>query len=291
MKRTGWLILLIFFTACIKNPEKITVLSFNIRYDNPADGENRWSNRKPLVTDLVHSLLPDVIGMQEVTHNQLMDLSVMLPEYSWSGVGRDDGMTKGEYTAVFYKKNRFNLLDEATFWLSEIPEDTGSVSWGAQLPRIVTWIKLEDSHSDASFFVFNTHYSHISDSARTESSRLLVSKAMEIAGGYPVIVTGDFNFTNKAEGYRIITEQQQGQGMLFDAQYISQTPHFGGYSTFNGFGRIEDGEKIDFIFVNPSFSVIRHGIYPERQGDVFISDHYPVFAELEILDIPVKNDM
>ena len=168
-------------TSCSYNNDRITVFSFNIRYDNPADGENRWSNRKHLVTDLIHSIYTDIMGMQEVTHSQFLDLAAILPEYARSGAGRDDGKEKGEYAAILYKKTRFNLLDESTFWLSENPDDIGSISWGAHLPRVVSWIKLEEKRTKKVFFVFNTHFSHVSDSARIQSSGLLLSKINTIS--------------------------------------------------------------------------------------------------------------
>lgn len=281
MKKYYWIILLLLLSFCKGTNTNLNIISMNIRYDNPADGDNIWSNRKPLVAGLMHSKHPDVIGMQEVTFTQLMDLEVLLPEYSRSGVGRDDGDRKGEYAAIFYKKERFRLLEESTFWLSDTPARIGSISWGAHLPRVVSWVKLEDKRARKVIFVFNTHYSHVSDSARTQSSKLLVSKIQDIAGGYPVIMTGDFNFTATAEGYKVITGSRSDENRLYDAQSITQSPHFGGNSTYNGFGKSEDDEKIDFIFVNDLLPVIRHGIFLEKEGALYISDHYPVFAELE----------
>ncbi len=274
-------LLLVFLTSCSLNKERITVLSFNIRYDNPADGENSWSNRKHMVSDLINSMYPDIMGMQEVTHRQFTDLGAILPEYARSGVGRDDGKEKGEYAAIMYKKTKFNLLDESTFWLSENPSDTGSISWGAHLPRVVSWVKLEEKKTKKVFYVFNTHFSHVSDSARAQSARLLIFKINTIANGKPVILTGDFNFTNESRGYSILTEKTGDSPGLADAQFVSDTPHFGGNMTFNGFGSVEDGKKIDFVFMNHSFTVLQHGIYPIHEKDHYISDHYPVFAELE----------
>jgi endonuclease/exonuclease/phosphatase family metal-dependent hydrolase len=289
MRISTFLLFLSFLlaTSCSYNNDRITVFSFNIRYDNPADGENSWSNRKHMVSDLINSVYPDIMGMQEVTHSQFSDLGAMLPEYARSGVGRDDGKEKGEYAAILYKKTRFNLLDESTFWLSEHPDDTGSVSWGAHLPRVVSWVKLEEKKTKKIFFLFNTHFSHVSDSARTQSAMLLTAKMKAIAGNKPVMLTGDFNFTKESAGYAILTGKSEDTPGLMDAQFVSTTPHFGGTETFNGFGDVEDGEKIDFVFVNNSFRVLQHGIYPIHDKDHYISDHYPVFVELEFVqDVP-----
>ena len=278
-----WIFVLISICSCNKNPARLEVLSFNIRYDNPEDGINSWSNRKTMITELVRSVHPDIIGMQEATHHQFVDMIGMFPEYARSGVGRDDGKEKGEYAVILFKKTRFNVLEESTFWLSENPSDTGSVSWGAHLPRIVSWIKLEIKNSRRVLYVFNTHYSHVSDSARINSSKLILSKIVEIADGYPVILTGDFNFPKDSEGYSIITEGTEELQGLADAQFKSETPHFGGEVTYNGFGKAQNGRKIDFIFVNSHWKVLKHGIYAIQHDDLYISDHYPVFAELEFL--------
>jgi endonuclease/exonuclease/phosphatase family metal-dependent hydrolase len=272
----------------MKDPAVISVISFNVRYNNPNDGINAWPNRKSMVSDFVRSINPDIMGLQELTHQQFLDVAGMFPEYSRSGVGRDDGKHEGEYAAILFKMDRFNLLEESTFWLSESPEDTGSISWGAHLPRIASWVRLEVKKTKHNFFVFNTHYSHISDSARMNSSKLILEKIEEIAGGFPVVLTGDFNFPAGTEGYSIITNGTNEVSGLADAQFKSNTPHFGGEATFNGFGKVKNGKKIDFIFVNPEIRVLQHGIYPIHDGDLYISDHYPVFTELEFLDLQVN---
>ena len=116
-------------------------MSYNIRYDNPGDGVNAWPNRIEKVTALIRKHNPDLIGVQEALHHQLQDLVRLLPDYSYVGVGRDDGKEKGEYTAILFRNSRFGLLHDSTRWLSETPEVPGSKSWDAAITRIVTKAK------------------------------------------------------------------------------------------------------------------------------------------------------
>ena len=284
--KTGLLFASLFLLAFINNSGvdnstgQLSVISFNIRYNNPADGVNAWKNRKQMVTEFLNKIQPEIIGMQEVLYNQLMDIKNALPGYGWTGVGRDDGMEKGEYAPVFYNKEKLQLVRNGHFWLSETPEKTGSKSWGAHLPRIVTWVRLKDKASGKKIFFFNTHFSHVSDSARNGSARLLVKMINKIAGDTTVILTGDLNFTSESEGYKIIVTKENTTELV-DAMFVSENPHFGGFSTFNGFGKTSVKRKIDFIFTGGGLKVKKHGIYEIMEQDIFISDHWPVYARIE----------
>lgn len=141
-------------------PEPVNVMSFNIRYDNPEDSLDNWRYRKDRVANAIHFYDVDILGTQEVLHNQLEDLKLRLPEYGVVGVGREDGKEKGEYSALWYKKDRFNVLDSGYFWLSETPEVAGSKGWDGACERIASWVKLQDKVSDKEYFALNTHLDH-----------------------------------------------------------------------------------------------------------------------------------
>ena len=138
-------------------PEPVNVMSFNIRYDNPEDSLDNWRYRKDRVANAIHFYDVDILGTQEVLHNQLEDLKLRLPEYGVVGVGREDGKEKGEYSALWYKKDRFNVLDSGYFWLSETPEVAGSKGWDGACERIASWVKLQDKVSGKEYFALNTH--------------------------------------------------------------------------------------------------------------------------------------
>jgi len=262
--------------------EALRVMTFNIRFDNPADGEDGWANRRAKVASMIRFHGADVVGLQEALRNQIADLEAALPQFGWFGTGRS-AQRDGEHCAVLYRRDRLEVLAESTFWLSETPEVAGSQGWDAALPRIVTWGKLRDRRAGAVFHLFNTHLDHRGEAARRESARLLLRKVAEIAGpDGPVVVTGDFNATPDSEPYRILTTGEGARGALVDAMHASSCPHHGPTSSWNGFKAIEPGRRIDFILVRPPVAVLQHGILSDTFDGRFPSDHLPVMAEVTV---------
>ena len=261
--------------------KSLRVMTFNIRYDEPRDGDNAWTNRKTKVAAVIRFHKADLIGVQEAQSNQLKDLEKLLPDFAWCGVGRTDGKTDGEFSAIFYRISRFKLIETKTFWLSETPEKTGSRGWDANLPRIVTWAKFRDLKTKKIFFQFNTHFDHIGADARINSSKLLLARIPKIAGNFPFVVTGDFNANEETDVYKILTgKKDAGKFKLTDARYVSINGHFGGNSTFNEFKELIPAMKIDYIFVGKTAQVLEHGVLSDRWDGLWASDHLPVLAEI-----------
>ncbi len=258
-----------------------TVMSFNIRYDNPNDGENWWKYRKDKVAQLIQFYDTDILGLQEVLKGQLDDLEERLPSYEYFGVGRDDGKTKGEYSPVLYNTEKFELLENGTFWLSKTPDVPGSKDWDAAITRICTWAKFRDKQTEQEFYFFNTHFDHRGVEAREQSAALIAQKISEIAGNTPGILTGDFNAAPTTVAYQNLVA---GENALTDAIDISQRPHYGPLGTFNGFRQPEedDGRRIDYVFVKNGVKVHKHGILTDSWGGKLPSDHFPVLAEVSL---------
>ena len=166
-------LLIILLQLDFSEGQSVTVMSYNIRLDTEADGINQWKNRTDKVATLLKKYNPDLLGVQEAMHNQMMDLQKELPDYAFVGVGRDDGKEKGEYSAIFYKKDKFEMLKQNTFWLSETPEVPGSKSWDAAITRVVTFAVLKDKSSGKSFIYSNTHFDHVGREARKQSATLI----------------------------------------------------------------------------------------------------------------------
>lgn len=258
---------------------QLTIITYNIRFagGDPSTDPDHWLHRREFVSDILKKNNTDVFGLQEALIEQITYLDSTLAEYDWVGVGRDDGYHKGEFSPIFYKKERFELIAKGTFWLSETPHKP-SKGWDAALNRITTWVQLKDITSGILFYVYNTHFDHIGDSARYESSKLILKKIREETSTDPVILIGDFNFNSSSKGYNEIISAEN-QKRMFDAQFISKTRHTGGNITFNGFGDIQEpGEKIDFIFVTDNILVLRHSVMAEKYNNRFPSDHYPVLS-------------
>ena len=271
------LLVLLLLTACATLPpshDAFQVMTYNIRLNLVSDGPDAWPHRKEAVADLIART--DIAGVQEALPEQLGDLDRLLPQYGRFGAGRDADRS-GEHSAVLYRRERFDLLRHDTFWLSQSPHIPGSKGWDAGYPRIVSWGELRDRSTGKTFFLFNTHLDDAGEVARREGTRLLLSRIDSIAGGAPVIVTGDFNAVPASEPYRLVT----GAGFR-DALTVSATPHRGPDSTWNGFREIEPGRRIDFVFVGRSVDVLAHAIIDERRRGRFPSDHLPAVAEVRL---------
>lgn len=264
-------------TSAQASGENVRVMSFNIRYNTPDDAENAWPHRKDMVASVMRFHDADFAGLQEALLGQIEDLEARLPGYAWIGVGRDDGERAGEFTPIFYREERFDLEESDTFWLSETPDVPGSKSWDTAITRIATWGTFRDRRTGRRFVVLNTHFDHIGEEARAESARLIAERVEEF--DLPTVVTGDFNATPDSEPYRVLTAEG---GELRDALSVSDVPHHGPTTTWNGFQAIEPGRRIDFVFVSRDVEVVRHGILSETIDGRFPSDHLPVLTELRI---------
>lgn len=275
-----WAAALLTLMACKPNEEKANVKwsTFNIRLDAAYDSLNSWQYRKERVGEFIKQSRLDVVGMQEVLNNQLEDLKAMLPEYNAVGVGREDGQKRGECCAIFFRTDRFDLLDSNTFWLSEYPDSIGLKGWDAEYPRVATWAKLKEKATGKIIMAVNTHFDHIGVEARKQSALLIISKIKEIVGDRPAVVTGDFNITDDNEAYQTMTTNEF---VLNDAHKVTQEVRGVGY-TFQDFARIapEECEKIDFIFTTPSIKVLSSEI-PQETPEALLSDHNPQICELE----------
>lgn len=259
------------------NSDTIAVMTYNIRFagDEQKEGLNHWNNRKENLASVIRSHHADILGVQEALKSQIDDLLKMFPEFSFLGEGRDGG-GKGEYSAILFNKNKFDVIKSSTFWLSETPDDI-STGWDAQFKRVCTWAEFKRKSDGKSFFFFNTHFDHVGENARTNSAKLIKEKIVSLADNKPAILTGDFNFQSDAAGYKILTEDDE----LKDAQFISSVPHEGGEVSFNGFGTVNDQKyKIDYIFVNDQVEVLTHKIDTAKFNGRFPSDHMPVTAEI-----------
>lgn len=268
--------------SCTQQPQttQLNWGTFNIRYDNPEDSLNNWQYRKDTVAAFIKAQNLDIVGMQEVLYNQLEDLKARLPEYAEVGVGREDGKTKGEYSPLFYKKDRFEVLDSNTFWLSQYPDSVGFIGWDGACCRIATWAKLKDKKSGKIFMAVNTHFDHVGVEARKKGALLIIDKIKEIVGDQPAVLTGDFNVSEESEAYQTITSNEF---VLKDAMKIAKETDGVKY-TFHDFGRVPQAEreKIDFIFVTPQINVLKNYIPEEgKEAGKILSDHNPQVTTLE----------
>ncbi|MEP6467583.1 MAG: endonuclease/exonuclease/phosphatase family protein [Parafilimonas sp.] len=260
----------------------LTVMTFNLRLNIAVDSLNAWPYRKDIAASQVTFFDVDILGVQEALYVQITDLQQRLPQYKYAGVGRDDGKTKGEFSAIFYDTTRLRCLKNETFWLSQTPTVAGAKGWDAAYPRIVTWCFFEDKLSHKKFYAFNTHFDNMGKIARAESAKMLLQKVKDITDNFPVIVTGDFNANADDEPIQIIVDKSNPDH-LTETKNISETPHYGPDGTFNGFTSKETDERaIDHIFIKNKLTVLKHATISESWNGRFSSDHFPVLAEISL---------
>jgi len=258
-----------------KKSAPINVITYNIRLNVASDGINAWPNRKDNVKALVKFHDADILCVQEALPEQF-DALLENSNFDVIGVGREDGKRKGEFSAVYFDKDRFTKKEGGTFWLSQTP-DVPSKGWDAALNRVCSWVKLYDKLNKKEFIVFNTHYDHIGVQARIESAKLLKQKIQQIAPNLPVIFTGDLNVTPETEAIATI------KSFLLDSKAISVEPPYGPDGTFNAFDfNSELKNRIDYVFVNQKFQVQKYAVLTDSKDKRYYSDHLPVFVRLYI---------
>ena len=260
---------------------EIDAVAFNIRFDNPKDGENAWPNRKEMVGKWIESESPDVIGLQEALRHQINDIKKVATAYSEYGVGRDDGKSRGEHCTILYLKKRFTLdkKDCGTFWFSDTPEKIASKSWGNEIPRICTWARLIHKKTGKGFYLYNVHYDHQSQSSRIGASNLIIERiSNRKQSNEPIILMGDFNAAEKNPAITVFKEEPL---KLVDTFRVVK-PDEKMVKTFHGFrGGSFMGGKIDHVFILPKTAKVRSAeIVRFNKDERYLSDHYPVRAKL-----------
>jgi len=272
----------------------LLVMSFNIRYGAANDGENNWDKRKDLACDVVRRQAPDVVGLQEALRSQIDDMRAALPEYGEIGVAREDGQTKGEYSAILYRKDRFDVNESGTFWLSDTPEVPGSITWGNACTRVCTWARFLPKSSGQPFYMFNTHLDHISQLSREKGIALIMSRLSSRKYPDPVVLTGDFNSGENNAVVRYLRGERQlevvGNGLSQNPLPLVDTFRLlhkdaSDVGTAHGFKGGRAGNKIDYIFVQSGAEVLQAEILHDNKDNRYPSDHFPLTAAIRFTKI------
>lgn len=270
----------LLFCCCLSlntttlNAQEFSAMSYNIRYNNPADAPNDWNSRKAALTALISERKPDFLGLQEALYEQLVFVNDQLgTAYGFVGVGRDDGKEKGEFSPLIYRQDRWELIQSNTFWLSETPSEI-SVGWDAAMERICSYGQFKHKITAKKVWVFNTHFDHMGLEARTASARLILETIETLNSQQEaVILMGDLNMTPDMEGIQLLSEH------LTDPLSLSHIKLKGSYGTFTGFktkGPFE--QRIDYVFTKDlhvsEYIHLDNSYGPHRR---FPSDHFAVY--------------
>ncbi|MBL86088.1 MAG: endonuclease/exonuclease/phosphatase [Winogradskyella sp.] len=272
----NFITLLVVLTSLSVLSQDLKIMSYNIKLDYPKEGKNSWTNRKPFMVNQIKFYEPDVLGVQEAMPNQMKDMDSLLTDYSFVGVGRDDGKNEGEFSAIFYKNKELKVLQSSTFWLSQTPDKVG-MGWDAVCNRVCTYALFQNTTTKKKFWVFNTHFDHVGKEARSKSAVLIMDKIKGLnTEGYPVFLTGDFNMEPNHESIDYISQT------LKDSKAVSEL-EFGPEGTFNGFHFDQPVKRrIDYIFVSEDVEVNKYAVLSDNWNMQYPSDHLPVFIEAKL---------
>lgn len=264
--------------ASSAQPLKLEVMTFNLRYASEQP-PNTWTDRRPVVAEVLAQTAPDVFGTQEGVWQQIKDVAEDCPDYAWVGLGREGG-SRGEFCSIYYLRDKFELVAFDHFWLSDTPEIIGSITWGHQHERMATWAHFREHATGREFIVLNTHFDHRSERARANSATLISERIAQFDPELPLIVMGDFNcVAGDSVPYTTLTTETGLVDTWTDAK--KRLPN----STPNTFGGYEppkfEGKRIDWVLVRNASAISRAQIVTTEIDDQYPSDHYPVTATVE----------
>ncbi|MBI2510804.1 MAG: endonuclease/exonuclease/phosphatase family protein [Opitutae bacterium] len=249
-------------------------MTFNLRFAS-AEPPHAWPERRPIMRRVIERETPDVFGTQEGLYGQLRDMAADLPSYDWIGLGREGG-SRGEFMAVFFRRDKFEPVSFDHFWLSDTPDVIGSMTWGNRYRRMVTWVRLRERATGREFELWNTHFDHESETARAKSAGLLAARLARVDPRVPLLLVGDFNCLAGASAAYTTLTQTAG---LTDAWLAAGHRTNDGLNTFHGYQSPKRaGERIDWILARQPASVTEAAIVDYAENGQTPSDHFPVTA-------------
>jgi endonuclease/exonuclease/phosphatase family metal-dependent hydrolase len=276
--------------ASAAEADDLRVMSFNIRFaradHSEAASENNWADpthpRRERAIRVIRDFNPDLLGVQEAREGQISDLREALPEYEFYGIGRDDGKTGGEFSGIYFRKDRFTRKDAGSFWLSATPEKQGTTFAPNKLPRIASWVRLVDNKSSRDFVLLNMHWDHQDEAAREKSGALVRERLAAIAKGVPTIVMGDLNSKEDSKAYSTLTVADGSGRKLADSYRVLHPQRSAEEATFDDWNGTVKGSRIDFILHTGEFTPTAAEIVRTSYDGRWPSDHYPVTATLRL---------
>ncbi len=248
----------------------VRIVSFNLRC--VGTGNTSVAYRQSLLITQLLEVDADSMGFQEANIEWLTLLKEGLKDYDYVGRTRFDGNFLGEASPVFYKKDKYNLLDSGTFWLSKTPDRVGSKDWGSQNIRVCTYALLENKETGLTYVHMNTHLDHISSLARENQMQVILDRMQNYINEYPVVLTGDFN-----DGVGSVT-YKKATGVFTDARVAA--PVTDNTPTYHGYGVTKS--LIDFVFINDKVEPLVYHVIDDKLKDVYLSDHYGIYSDLKI---------
>lgn len=256
--------------------QDVRIITYNVKISG--DGLRAVEKRLPLIVGEIKEYTPDSFGLQEADKIWVEGVAAELTDYAHIEKYREDGIEKGESSAIFYLKDKYNLVDSGHFWLSETP-DKPSMGWDAACERITSWAILRNKETGFTYAHFNTHLDHVGGKAQAESVALISAKIAEIAPDIPVVLTGDFNFSEGCYNYKNLLSCG-----LKDTKYLAEK--YDNHSTYHGYHVVmPDTKPIDYVFVNGYVSSVKSSIIDsDAVRHILASDHFPIIVDMTLFN-------
>jgi endonuclease/exonuclease/phosphatase family metal-dependent hydrolase len=253
------------------------VVSANIRFANPADGEHDWVNRKDFMASLVNDFKTDLLGTQEGRQPQLEEMAELLPNMQLIQ-GHRDWIEERMYPCIFVNPETIYVKNSGDIWLSETPNLAGSFSFDSAFPRLCTWIQGAFKKSGKDFFFVNVHLDHILGTTREQQIRVLIDETKKInIENRPMILAGDFNESPEDGVRKIINAEQENLNDPWQSLKKDEDISFHKFQ-----GELEGASRIDWILVDNRITVKSIDLNKSHNEGVYPSDHFPVMGQFEI---------
>lgn len=256
---------------------EIKIITSNIRFDNPADTEHAWNNRKRILADFLNSESADIICSQEGRRPQLMEFNTLLNGVSIIE-GHRDWIEERMYPCIYINSDKFFIEESGDIWLSETPDVPGSKSFDSAFPRLCTWAKLAIKETGREIFIANCHLDHCFSKTRVEQIKVLLNETLKVnSSNEALILSGDFNEHPKGEVRNTIMEER---GNLFDPWEHHGLEEETTYHKFKG--KLDDGARIDWIIADKRFESLEVKILKDHKEGIYPSDHFPIVSKFKI---------
>lgn len=256
---------------------ELCLISTNIRFDNPADGQNAWTHRRDLLASTLLKHRPDIIATQEGRFQQLKDFEELLTDFQIVDTHRS-WIKERMYPSFYLRNGSCELLKSDDLWLSETPEVAGSLSFGSSFPRLMTWVRVQPKNTELNFFIVNTHLDHVKPLTRIEQTKVLVQEISRRKGSEGrLIIMGDFNEGPQGEVRDIILKAFPE---LIDPWKLFHSHEETSHHAFSG--ECQNGSRIDWILVDKTLEVKDFFLEKLDREGRYPSDHFPMVCRLRL---------
>lgn len=272
----------------VTGPTEAKIMSFNILYDDPEEnlGTHSWRARRGAILKMIDQERPEVLCLQEPMWNQVLYLDDKLAEYDYvdQNVNGNDN-ADGLHNAIFYRNDKYTLIDNGAYWLSSQPNGL-SYPWNTadRQRRVTVWAHLKDNQTKAHFYVCSTHLNLGSEDvdleARKRSAQLNVDKMKELAGqDTTVVICGDMNAS-----YAVSDPKRDGLAPYYEWM-VSARDEAADTDTKFSFNQFEASManecwNLDHIFVRKA-TPLKFRTLDGDYGVDYISDHYPIISTIK----------